>query len=139
MFMEITNEQAETLLNVRKKIVLKDNTCPASYSICARCPMNERIMLVSEDGENSFVWEIFQSRKGYAKISLHVQDADSCIGLFRVDYNGSSHTNPESDNGKLPERFKPYIGKRFQNESHIHYYGKGIVLWRGHFRLRKQM
>lgn len=122
--MEITNEQAEKLLSVRKKIVLKDNSCPASFSIDAACPMNVRIHLVSEDGENTFIWDIFQSRKGYIKVSLHIQDEDSSIGLFRVDYNGN-HTNPESANENLPERYRPFLGRRYLNESHVHYYVEG--------------
>lgn len=63
--------------------------------------------------------------KNAIRISLHFQEDESKIGLFRVDYN-SGHRNPETASDKLPQRFLPFVGKWFSNEeSHVHYHVEG--------------
>lgn len=120
----MTNEQATELIGIKKSIILND-TRQDSVTINQTFPMNIRFELVSDQNDDfSFLWEITQSAKDTLRISLHFQEDDSKVGLFRVDYN-SGHKNPEIDNGMLPERFRPYIGKHFVNESHVHYHVDG--------------
>jgi len=54
---------------------------------------------------------------------LHHKEEDASIGLLRVDFNGR-HKNPEIENDKVPNDFKPYAGKWIE-ESHIHYFIEG--------------
>ena len=123
--MNITNEQAEYLINLPKKI-FKGDEMLSKLTICQKFPFVERFELLSEkDNEYSFLWEIKQSAKNTLKISLHVQENDSKIGLMRIDYNGG-HTNPAVINDFVPEKFHQYAGKEFTNdEHHVHYYVRG--------------
>lgn len=81
-------------------------------------------------GENNgdafeFIWEIWQSQKNTIKMSLHHQDDETKMGLFRVDYN-SGHNNPAELTGSVPDKFHPYVGKHFAvNEHHVHYHVEG--------------
>jgi hypothetical protein len=123
--MNITNEQADYLLRLPKKIV-RENEILSQLTIYQTYHFQERFELVSEtDDEFSFLWEIHQSVKNTLRISLHVQENDSKIGLLRIDFNGG-HKNPETINQYVPERFHPYVGKEFSNsEHHIHYHVQG--------------
>jgi len=120
----MTNETVDYLIGLNKKIT-QDGDVLDNVTIEQKFPMQIRFKLVSEDDDDfSFLWEINQSEKNALRISLHFQENDSNIGLFRVDYN-SGHHNPENANDGLPDKFKPYIGKWFVNESHVHYYVNG--------------
>lgn len=123
--MTISNEQAETLIHLKKKI-FQDDKVIDNLVIDQIFPLRLRYELVSnEDGDFSFLWEITQSSKSAFRISLHFQEDESKIGLFRVDYN-SGHRNPETASDKLPQRFLPFVGKWFSNEeSHVHYHVEG--------------
>ncbi|MDR3094990.1 MAG: hypothetical protein LBU62_10200 [Bacteroidales bacterium] len=123
--MNITNEQAEYLLKIPKKIV-KGEELLLQLTMEQRFPFNERFELISEeDKEFTFLWEIHQSEKNTLRVSLHVQENDSKTGLLRVDFN-SGHKNPETINAYLPEKFHPYAGQQFTNsEHHIHYHVQG--------------
>ena len=123
--MAISNEQADLLIHLKKKILLND-AVQDRITIQQTYPMNLRYELVSDDDDEfSFLWEISQSSKNALRISLHFQEDDSKIGLFRVDYN-SGHHNPEVAKEDLPDFFKPYVGKWFSNEeSHVHYHVDG--------------
>lgn len=123
--MAISNEQADILIHLKKKILL-DDAVQDRIIIQQNYPMNLRYELVSDDDDEfSFLWEISQSSKNNLRISLHFQEDESKIGLLRVDYN-SGHHNPEVARDDLPEPFKPYIGKWFSNEeSHVHYHVDG--------------
>jgi hypothetical protein len=123
--MNITNEQAEYLLKIPKKIVRGEELL-AQLTIDQRFPFNERFELISEeDKEFTFLWEIHQNSKKTLRINLHVQENDSKIGLLRVDFN-SGHKNPETINEYLPAKFHPYAGKQLSNsEHHIHYHVQG--------------
>src|SRR5690554_4523378 len=123
--MKISNEHAEYLLSLPKKIVEKDKLLD-TLIINQVFPFSLRYELVSEqDDEFTFLLEIQQSKKNSIRVSFHHQENDSKIGLLRVDYN-SGHKNPEGINEFLPDRFHPYVGKYFDNhEHHIHYYIQG--------------
>lgn len=123
--MKISNEQAEYLLKLPKKIVENDKLLGA-LTINQVFPFNLRYELVSEkDDEFTFLLEIQQSKKSSIRISFHHQENDSKTGLLRVDYN-SGHKNPEEINEFVPSKFHPYAGKYFLNsEHHIHYHIQG--------------
>jgi hypothetical protein len=122
--MNITNEQADYLLKLPKKIFDKEGNPLPQITINQKYPFYERFELLSEkDDEFSFFWQIKQSSKNTLQISLHFQEDDSKIGLLRIDYNGG-HTNPQIINEYVPERFHLYAGKQLA-ESHIHYYIHG--------------
>jgi len=123
--MIISNEQSEYLIQLKKK-VLQNDVALEQLTINQEFPMHLRFELISEeDNDFSFLWEITQSAKNDIRISLHFQEDESKIGLFRVDYN-SGHRNPETASDKLPQRFLPFVGKWFSNEeSHVHYHVEG--------------
>lgn len=123
--MAISNEQAECLIQLKKKVLQNDNVLD-DLTINQSFPFNLRLELVSnEDNDFSFLWEITQSTKNTIRLSLHFQEDESKIGLLRVDYN-SGHHNPEFATETLPEKFVPYVGKCFSSgESHVHYHVDG--------------
>lgn len=123
--MIISNEQSEYLIQLKKK-VLQNDVALEQLTINQEFPMHLRFELISEEDDDfSFLWEITQSAKNAIRISLHFQEDESKIGLFRVDYN-SGHRNPETASNKLPQRFLPFVGKWFSNEeSHVHYHVEG--------------
>ena len=122
--MNITNEQADYLLKLPKKIINKNDNLLSQITINTKPPFSERFKLLSEkDDEFSFLWEIGQSTKNTLRISLHFQEDDSKIGLMRIDYNGG-HTNPQTITENVPGKFHPYVGKQIM-QSHIHYYVQG--------------
>lgn len=121
--MIISNEQAEYLIHLKKKVLQNDNVLD-NLTINQSFPFNLRFELVSdENNEFSFLWEITQSTKNTIRISLHFQEDESKIGLVRVDYN-SGHQNPEKMIESLPEKFIPYVGKCL-SKSHVHYHVDG--------------
>lgn len=123
--MIITNEQADYLILLKKKIIQDDKILDA-INLNQEYPIVWSFDLVSaEDEDFSFRWVIKQSGKNALKISLHYQEADSNMGLLRVDYCGT-HQNPQVAKDNLPERFRQYVGKFFShNESHVHYHVDG--------------
>lgn len=123
--MIISNEQSEYLIQLKKK-VLQNDVALEQLTINQEFPMHLRFELISvEDDDFSFLWEITQSAKNTIRISLHFQEDESKIGLFRVDYN-SGHRKPEIASDTLPQRFLPFVGKWFSNEeSHVHYHVEG--------------
>lgn len=74
----------------------------------------------ADDKSNIYILDVFHSDKVGIKMSFHLRD-DNNEGLVRLDYNGS-HTNPSPYTKAVPEIFKPYEGKEFNAESHLHLY-----------------
>lgn len=86
---------------------------------------NRLALSCSDTPEYSFIIEITSNKKIEFKVSIHHQEHNSFIGLLRVDYKGG-HQNPLNADGLLPDRFKPYIAKKFEfDEPHIHCYVAG--------------
>lgn len=127
----ITNEFANHLLGLPKKIASEGKLLP-KITIEQKFPFSERFKLLSEkENEYAFLWEIRQSSKDNLRITLHLQENNSKIGLTRIDY-GSPHKNPNTVNDFVPENFRKYRGKKFEhNEPHIHCYVQGYksLVW----------
>ena len=123
--MKITNEQAEYLLRLPKKIV-EGNQLLDRITINQEFPLNKRFELLSEkDDDFTFLFQIIQSKKHSIRLNFHCQENESKIGLLRVDYN-SGHKNPELISPLLPVKFHPFAGKDFSDKEHqIHYYVDG--------------
>ena len=123
--MKLTNEQADYLLSLPKKIVINEDL-PEKVTIEQKFPLSLRFELIApSDDEFTFLWEINQSKKNSIRISFHHQENDSKTGLIRVDFN-SGHINPETVSEFLPEKFHPFAGKIFTNkEHHVHYHVQG--------------
>lgn len=98
----ITTEQAKDLIDTQK-YVIKDDNILSEYHIVQTFPMNEKIELAVGNGDDSmmFTWQINQGQKDSLRMSLHCQQYESNIGLFRVDYN-RGHKNPSSAPNDLP-------------------------------------
>jgi len=124
-----TQEEVEYLIKLPKKIIENGEILEIkNYSF--QSPIVDRIDIVTSVDDNySFFIDIKQTSKNKLKLTLHFQENDINIGLFRIDFNGR-HKNPEFENSTLPEIFKPYIGKWIE-ESHIHYYVEGykLLIW----------
>jgi len=94
------------------KIILDDhgNEC-REKSINIVSGMKESINLKSIDEEFSFKWSITHSSKDHYRLSLHVLDKDTFIGLFRVDYVPETiiHPNPQGLNDDVPNELKKYV------------------------------
>lgn len=120
-----TNQQADYLVNLSKKIVEND-VFKETVTFKQEFPFRKNFILASEeDNEFIFLFEINQSSKNQLKLTLLFQEDESKIGLLRVDFNGK-HKNPETVNNTLPEVFIEFAGKWFDyNEHHIHYFVEG--------------
>lgn len=78
----------------------------------------------SIEREPEFLLRIHISEKMRTKISLHTQEKEMSYCLFRVDFNGPRHTNPEEVNKYVPEIMKPFAGKVIEG-NHVHYHVQG--------------
>lgn len=120
-----STEQAQYLLQLPKKVEWAEKL-QNNIDFHQSFPFQEKYSLVSpEDPEYTFLYEINQSKKNQYKLTLYTMDADTRIGLLRVDYKGQ-HENPQSLNEYVPEILHPFVGKFFQyDEHHIHIYVEG--------------
>ncbi|MDR3367024.1 MAG: hypothetical protein LBO71_08690 [Prevotellaceae bacterium] len=87
----LTTEQAKYLLDLPKKVV-EGNEVLNTLTITQMFPFEVRYELVSDrDDEFIFLWVVKQSAKHTIRVSLHVQENGSKIGLLRIDFNGGGH------------------------------------------------
>ncbi|RMH79109.1 MAG: hypothetical protein D6681_19460 [Calditrichaeota bacterium] len=122
----LTNTQAELLLEIPKFIVI-GNQRRKNVTIEQPHIWRQRFSLVGNLNNEAveFLWEIWQGSKNTLKMSLHFQEDDMNIGIFRVDF-WSGHKNPFTITEQVPEKFHPYIGKHFlSHEHHVHYHVEG--------------
>ncbi len=122
----ITNQQAEYYLSLPKHIVENDVELPKKQ-FDQPTIWDMRFFLIGKDNGDAyeFLWEIWQSPKNTLKMSLHYQDEETKLGVFRVDFN-SGHNNPAELTANVPSKFHPFVGKHFTiNEHHVHYHVEG--------------
>jgi hypothetical protein len=113
-----TQEQADYLLALQKET---DKGLVVDLSL----PKIRFALKSPDDDEWEFIVDISNSRKKIFKISLHHMETRAKEGLLRVDFNGS-HRNPETTSNTVPEVCKPFVGRWFQNEPHIHIFVEGF-------------
>jgi len=120
-----TTEQYQYLLKLPKKVEI-NGVLENSLAFTQPFPFSERYTLISpDDTDFTFIYEIYQSKKNQFKLTLHLMDCDTRIGLLRVDYSGQ-HENPQTITENVPAVFHPFAGKFFNyNDHHIHYYVEG--------------
>ena len=117
---KLSTDRAEELLNMKK--IFKENTGrPLYLNINSERNGRQDIPLVSEDGLEEFVLTITRSQKRIAKITFHHKENTYNCCLFRLDFNGPSHTNPKEPNEYVPEKLKKFAGNNLGG-SHVHYY-----------------
>lgn len=119
----LTQEDAERILSTPKVIVEKGKML-SSYVLDFAKSRDVRIWLSSSDNidkDAEFLLRIRASEKMRVKISLHTQDNETQMCVFRLDFNGATHKNPEYINEYVPEKFKPFTGKILSG-NHVHYH-----------------
>ena len=121
----MTKEQVDYLLALPKRVE-KNGILEDSITFDQQVPFQQRYKLKSPiEYSYSFLYHIDQSAKNYLKLTLHLMDNDSKIGLLRIDFNGQ-HQNPEEITENVPEELHLFVGKLFAyNEPHIHQYVEG--------------
>ncbi|MCW2276923.1 DUF6978 family protein [Heliophilum fasciatum] len=123
--MDMTNEEAEKLLETPKFIVLNDEKIENMKIPTNSAAVNLRLNAISDDGEHMFLFTVQQSAKYNIKITLHFQEDNTKVGLLRIDFNGC-HKNPDVITPHVPLFIQPYASKFFDFEDHhIHYHVQG--------------
>jgi len=108
------------------KFVKKGERLKKEVFFNQQVPFKETFILAStENTKYVFFYEVDQSAKNVFKLSLHLMDNETKIGLLRIDFNGG-HQNPFDIADNLPEGLHQFAGKYFShNESHIHHFVEG--------------
>ena len=121
----MTNKEADDLIALPKNIV-SNGAIQKRHVISQKFPLRIRMEMTSDQSDDfCFLWQIKQSKKNTLRMSFHCQENDSKIGLMRLDY-GSGHKNPEKLNEFVPEKFIPFKGEWFTNDTaHVHYHVQG--------------
>lgn len=86
----------------------------------------------SVDEEFLFAWTINRSAKELIKLSLHVLEKESHVGIFRVDYvsSDSIHHNPAIATEDVPDYLKPFVGKDIVGpHAHFNVAGYRTLQW----------
>lgn len=130
---EFTFQQAKDLIATPKIILESDGktVCTSKQIDCAAV-LRENITLRSLDDEFLFLWTINRSTKDSFKLSLHVLERDSHVGIFRVDYvsEDSIHPNPSIATKDVPQELKPFAGKIISGpHAHFNVAGYKILQW----------
>ncbi|MBQ9365583.1 MAG: hypothetical protein IJT82_07390 [Schwartzia sp.] len=120
--MALTNEEAQALIDIPKKIMV-DEQPQDEYIMRFSGRIQSRFELVSDDGTQIFLLELRQGEHNFFKITLHFQENSKYIGLLRIDYNGS-HKNPKISMPEVPAFVLPFADA-FIRESHVHLYVQG--------------
>ena len=130
---EFTYEQAKKLIDTPKVILESDGKteCKQKQIDCS-AGLHTNLMLQSKDEEFLFVWTINRSAKELIKLSLHVLEKDSHVGIFRVDYvsNDSIHHNPAVATEDVPDYLKSFAGKDIVGpHAHFNVAGYKTLQW----------
>lgn len=123
---EFSYQFAQELIKTPKVIIDPDESECLQKVISLSVGYRDSLILKAEDDDIFFKWDIKQSGKDYCRLSLHLLEKDSCIGIFRVDYVSETefHPNPCGLNPDVPEELKPYLAKDIYGP-HAHFNVKG--------------
>lgn len=115
----MTYSEAQTYVKNPKKVI--DDQGKKLDKWHHKLTQNKKIRVrFADEKSNIYVLDVFHSDKVGIKMSFHLRDVSN-EGLARLDYNGT-HTNPSPYTTEVPGIFKPYEGKVFNAESHLHLY-----------------
>ena len=123
----LLKEEADKAISV-PKFITKGGKAKAFYEMDLAKSSDFRIDLCpydSIDHDPEFLLRIRISEKRRMKISLHAQENEMYCCLFRVDFNGPTHTNPAEENEYVPDVMKPFVGKMIGG-NHVHYHVQGF-------------
>lgn len=130
---EFTYKDAKDLIATPKIILESDGkTICTSKQIDCSPGLRENITLRSKDEEFLFLWTINRSSKDLIKLSLHILEKDSHVGIFRVDYvsDDSVHPNPAIATEDVPDELKPYTAKDIPGpHAHFNVFGYKTLQW----------
>lgn len=123
----MTSQEATEYIKKEKSLIDQQGSAVESIviSLSSVSKVNQ-VMVASDNFDAKFILSIIPSSKIGVKISLHFMTGDK-QGLARLDYYGS-HRNPPKWEEGVPEKFKQYADKLFENESHLHEYVEGYDL-----------
>lgn len=119
----LTDIQARHLMNMKKWVIIKKkrmDMVPSDFSKGKKINYD----IEGEEPGSKFLLRIQKSDKNMIKLSLHHQESRTFYCLVRIDYNGTPHMNPSEVNEYVPDKMKPYAGKKL-TENHIHYHVEG--------------
>lgn len=121
----MTYSEAQTYVKSPKKVI--DNQGNKLEQVKLNLTSNQKIRVnFADEDSNVYVLDVFHSDKVGIKMSFNLRDGGD-QGLTRLDYYGP-HTNPSPYTADVPEIFKPYEGKVFNSESHLHQFVENYCL-----------
>lgn len=112
----MTYSEAQTYIKSPKKVIDVQGNKLEKVKLDLTSSQKMRVHFKDDDSK-IYVLDVFHSDKVGIKMSFHLRDGNQ--GLTRIDYYGP-HTNPSPYTADVPEIFKPYEGKVFNLESHLH-------------------
>lgn len=115
----MTYSEAQTYVKSPKKVIDDKGNKLEQVKLDLTSRQKNRVTFEDEDS-NVYVLDVYHSDKVGIKMSFNLRDGGN-QGLTRLDYYGP-HTNPSPYTAEVPEIFKPYEGKVFNSESHLHQY-----------------
>ena len=89
-------EELNVMLRAPKIILSEDNQAINDMTIDASFPIKRlryTLGLLETVNNTRLMWQINQSEKMQIRLSLHIQQEETNIGLIRLDYN-AGHRNP---------------------------------------------
>lgn len=118
-------EELNVMLRAPKIILSEDNQAINDMTIDASFPIKRlryTLGLLETVNNTRLMWQINQSEKMQIRLSLHIQQEETNIGLIRLDYN-AGHRNPTEISPNLPAVFHDYAGFDFANcPAHVHFH-----------------
>lgn len=132
LYKMLTQEEADKILSIPKVIVNKGKAIKL-FVLDFTTARDFRIGLSPSDSIDmnaEYLLNIRVSEKTRAKITLHTHENETHYCVFRLDYNGAPHKNPEYVSVDVPNKFKPFAGKTIGG-THVHYhvYGYPTAAW----------
>ena len=121
----MTYSEAQTYIKSPKKVLDDQGNKLEKWHFKLSLKNRFKVCFSDED-DNKYQLDVFRSGKVGVKMSFHLRNVNN-EGLARLDYNGV-HKNPSPYTPEVPEIFKPYEGKVFNAESHLHLYVENCKL-----------
>ena len=115
----MTYSEAQSYVKSPKKVLDDQGNKLEQVKLDLTSKQKNQVDFADEDS-NEYVLDVFHSDKVGIKMSFNLRGADN-QGLARLDYYGP-HQNPSHYTEDVPEIFKPYEGKVFNSESHLHHF-----------------